>query len=135
MDEPTTRQQRFEHGWEVLSSVDGETGERVIDSLSAIAPELVHQIVAWGYGEIYARPGLAPRDRQLVTLGILTALGDTDAELEVHIGAALTVGLTPEQIIEALLHSVLYCGFPRAINAVGIAKRVFAERGVAPAAS
>jgi 4-carboxymuconolactone decarboxylase len=135
MDEPTTRQQRFEHGWEVLSSVDGEAGERVIDSLSAIAPELVHQIVAWGYGEIYARPGLAPRDRQLVTLGILTALGDTDAELEVHIGAALTVGLTPEQIIEALLHSVLYCGFPRAINAVGIAKRVFAERGVAPAAS
>jgi 4-carboxymuconolactone decarboxylase len=135
MDEPTTRQQRFEHGWEVLSSVDGETGERVIDSLSAIAPELVHQIVAWGYGEIYARPGLAPRDRQLVTLGILTALGDTDAELEVHIGAALTVGLTPEQIIEALLHSVLYCGFPRVINAVGIAKRVFAERGVAPAAT
>jgi 4-carboxymuconolactone decarboxylase len=135
MDEPTTRQQRFEHGWEVLSSVDGEAGERVIDSLSAIAPELVHQIVAWGYGEIYARPGLAPRDRQLVTLGILTALGDTDAELEVHIGAALTVGLTPEQIIEALLHSVLYCGFPRAINAVGIAKRVFAERGVAPAAT
>jgi 4-carboxymuconolactone decarboxylase len=60
MDEPTTRQQRFEHGWEVLSSVDGETGERVIDSLSAIAPELVHQIVAWGYGEISARPGLAP---------------------------------------------------------------------------
>jgi 4-carboxymuconolactone decarboxylase len=135
MDEPTTRQQRFEHGWEVLSSVDGEAGERVIDSLSAIAPELVHQIVAWGYGEIYARPGLAPRDRQLVTLGILTALGDTDAELEVHIGAALTVGLTPEQIIEALLHSVLYCGFPRVINAVGIAKRVFAERGVAPAAT
>jgi 4-carboxymuconolactone decarboxylase len=70
-----------------------------------------------------------------VTLGILTALGDTDAELEVHIGAALTVGLTPEQIIEALLHSVLYCGFPRVINAVGIAKRVFAERGVAPAAT
>ena len=135
MDEPTTRQQRFEHGWEVLSSVDGEAGERVIDSLSGVAPELVHQIVAWGYGEIYARPGLSPRDRQLMTLGMLTALGDTHTELEVHIGAALTVGLTPEEVIEALLHSVLYCGFPRAINAVGIAKKVFAERGVAPAAT
>lgn len=132
MDEATTRQERFDKGWEVLEAVDGTSGERLLASLSDVAPEMSHQVVSWAYGEIYARPGLSPRDRQLMTLGMLTALGDCDPELEVHIGAALTVGLAPDEIIEGLLHAVLYCGFPRAINAVGIAKRVFAERGLLP---
>ncbi|MEU3857411.1 carboxymuconolactone decarboxylase family protein [Streptomyces sp. NPDC028722] len=129
----TTRDERFAHGLEVLESVDGEAGRRVVDSLADISPELGHQIVAWGFGEIYARPQLAPRDRQLVTLGMLTALGGCEAQLEVHVNAALNVGLTPEQIVEALLHSAGYCGFPRALNATFVAKKVFAERGLLPA--
>ncbi|MFE2264628.1 carboxymuconolactone decarboxylase family protein [Streptomyces griseosporeus] len=128
----TTRDERFSHGLEVLRRVDGEAGQRVIDSLADISPELGHQIVAWGFGEIYDRPGLAPRDRQLVTLGMLTALGGCEAQLEVHVNAALNVGLTPEQIVEALLHSAGYCGFPRALNATFVAKKVFAERGLLP---
>ena len=75
MSEVTGRQQRFERGKEVLDSVDGDAGARVIDSLTDIAPELGYQVVAWGFGEIYSRPELEPRDRQLVTLGMLTALG------------------------------------------------------------
>ncbi|MFJ7149919.1 carboxymuconolactone decarboxylase family protein [Streptomyces sp. NPDC100445] len=129
----TTRDERFAHGLEVLDSVDGEAGRRVVDSLADISPELGHQIVAWGFGEIYARPQLAPRDRQLVTLGMLTALGGCEPQLEVHVNAALNVGLTPEQIVEALLHSAGYCGFPRALNATFVAKKVFAERGLLPA--
>ncbi|MFH8938451.1 carboxymuconolactone decarboxylase family protein [Streptomyces griseosporeus] len=128
----TTRDERFAHGLEVLRRVDGEAGQRVIDSLADISPELGHQIVAWGFGEIYDRPGLAPRDRQLVTLGMLTALGGCEPQLEVHVNAALNVGLTPEQIVEALLHSAGYCGFPRALNATFVAKKVFAERGLLP---
>lgn len=130
--EPTSREQRFARGAAVLEAVDGEAGTRVIDSLADIAPELAHQIVAWGFGEIYARPGLAPRDRQLVTLGMLTALGGAEPQLQVHIGAALNVGLTPTEIIEALLHSAVYCGIPRALNAVIVAKTVFAERDLLP---
>ncbi|MFF9626008.1 carboxymuconolactone decarboxylase family protein [Streptomyces griseosporeus] len=128
----TTRDERFAQGLEVLQRVDGEAGQRVIDSLADISPELGHQIVAWGFGEIYDRPGLAPRDRQLVTLGMLTALGGCEPQLEVHVNAALNVGLTPEQIVEALLHSAGYCGFPRALNATFVAKKVFAERGLLP---
>ncbi|MEV6172080.1 carboxymuconolactone decarboxylase family protein [Streptomyces sp. NPDC051954] len=132
MSESTTREERFAHGLEVLRKVDGEAGQRVIDSLADISPELGHQIVSWGFGEIYDRPALAPRDRQLVTLGMLTALGGCDPQLEVHVNAALNVGLTPEQIVEALLHSAGYCGFPRALNATFVAKKVFAERGLPP---
>lgn len=132
MTESTTRDERFARGLEVLRSVDGEAGQRVVDALADISPELAHQIVAWGFGEIYARPGLAPRDRQLVTLGALTALGGCEPQLEVHINAALNVGVSPEQIVEALLHSAGYCGFPRALNATFVAKKVFAERGLPP---
>ena len=90
--------------------------------------------MAWGFGEVYSRPDLAPRDRQPVTLGTLTALGGCEPQLEVHINAALNVGLTPEQIIEAFLHSAVYCGFPRALNATFVAKKVFADRDLLPRA-
>ncbi|MFT4124263.1 MAG: carboxymuconolactone decarboxylase family protein [Microbacteriaceae bacterium] len=128
----TLRAQRFEAGKRVLDAIDGEAGANVIDALADIAPELGHQIVAWGFGDIYARPGLQPRDRQLVTLGMLTALGGCEPQLEVHIGAALNVGLRPEQIIEAFLHASVYCGFPRVLGAVAVARRVFTARGLLP---
>lgn len=122
------RAERFERGMKVLTSIDGEGGQKVIDSLADISPELGHQVVAWAFGDIYARPALVPRDRQLITLGILTALGGCEPQLEVHINAALNVGLASDEIIEALLHSAVYCGMPRALNATFVAKRVFAER-------
>ncbi len=131
-DTDTLRAERFATGMQVLDAIDGEAGVTVIDSLADIAPELGHQIVAWGFGDIYARPDLQPRDRQLVTLGMLTALGGCEPQLEVHIGAALNVGLQPAKIIEAFLHASVYCGFPKALNAVAVARKVFAERDLLP---
>lgn len=131
-DSAETRSQRFERGLQVLRNVDGESGQRVIDALADISPEMAHQVVAWGFGEIYRRPALPPRDRQLVTLGMLTALGGAEPQLEVHINGALNVGITPEQIVEAFLHSAVYCGFPRALNATFTARKIFAERGLLP---
>jgi len=126
--------QRYERGLRALREIDGEAGRRVIDSLADVAPELGRQIVAWGFGEIYCRPALPPRDRQLVTLGMLTALGGCESQLEVHINASLNVGLTPAQIVETLLHAAAYCGVPRALNATFVAKKVFRERGLLPVA-
>ncbi len=132
MTDQTDRTQRFARGKAMLDAIDGEAGANVIDSLADISPELGHQVVSWGFGEIYSRPELEPRDRQLVTLGMLTALGGCEPQLEVHINASLNVGLAPQQIIEALLHAAVYCGFPRALNATFVAKKVFAERGLLP---
>lgn len=133
MTDSTRRQQKFAEGKAVLEATGGTVASNVIDALGDVSPELRHQIVAWGYGDIIARPGLAPRDRQLVTLGMLTALGGCEPQLDIHINASLNVGLTPEQIIEALLHSSVYCGFPRAMNATFAAKKVFEQRGLLPA--
>ncbi|MFI1437420.1 carboxymuconolactone decarboxylase family protein [Streptomyces lydicus] len=126
------REDRYAYGMKVLEQVDGEAGQRIVDSLADTSPELGHQVVAWAFGDMYARPELPPRDRQLVTLGVLTALGGCEIELDVHTNAALNVGLTPTEITEALLHAAVYCGMPRSINATLIAKKVFADRGLLP---
>ena len=128
----TDRQQQFASGKEVLDAIDGDAGAKVIDALADVSPELAHQVVAWAFGEMYARPALAPRERQLVTLGILTALGGCEPQLDVHVNASLNVGLTPDEITETMLHAAVYCGFPRALNATFAAKKVFAERGLLP---
>ncbi len=119
---------RRRHGQVVLSRTDGHQGEAVIDSLADISPALGHHVAAFAFGDIYDRPGLDARSRQLVTLGALTALGGCEPQLRVHIGAALNVGITREEIVEALLHSAVYAGFPRALNATFAAREVFAER-------
>jgi 4-carboxymuconolactone decarboxylase len=129
-----TRQARFERGMEVLSSIDAEAGQKVIDPLADVSPELGHQAVAWAYGDIYTRPLLCPRERQLITLGMLTALGGCEPQLEFHLNAAPNVGLAPEEIVEALLHSAVYCGIPKALNATFVAKKVFADRDLLPIA-
>ena len=127
IDSPENRARR-KHGLEVLASIDGDAGRAVMDSLADISPALAHHIAAFGFGDVYARPGLDARSRQLVTIGVLTALGGCEPQLKVHLNAALNVGLSREEIVEAILHASVYAGFPRALNATFTAKEVFAER-------
>jgi 4-carboxymuconolactone decarboxylase len=129
---PAVEQARYDRGAQVLAVVDGEGGQNVVDALADIAPALAHHVVSYGFGEVYARPGLAHTQRQLVTIGILTALGGCEPQLEVHINASLNVGLTPTEIVEAITHTAVYCGFPKALNAIFVAKRVFNERDLLP---
>jgi 4-carboxymuconolactone decarboxylase len=128
---PQTRQERVDYGRSVLDAVNAGAGQRVTKALEDVSPALGEQVML-GFAEIYARPQLSPRDRQLLTLGMLTALGGCESQLETHVNTSLNVGLSPEEIVEALLHSSAYCGFPRALNATSVAKRVFAERGLLP---
>lgn len=128
---PQTRQERIDYGRGVLDAVNAEAGQRVMSALGDVSPVLAEQVQI-GFGEIYARPQLSPRDRQLLTLGMLTALGGCESQLEVHVNTSLNVGLSAEEIVEALLHATAYCGFPRALNATFAAKRVFEERGLLP---
>lgn len=80
--------------------------------------------LAWG--GIWARDGLGYRDRCLVTVAAVTALGRADV-LEMHIRGALHNGVTKEELVEALLHVALYAGFPATSAAVKVADRVFED--------
>ncbi|WP_046213183.1 carboxymuconolactone decarboxylase family protein [Paenibacillus wulumuqiensis] len=121
---------RYEKGWVRLGEIDGHAGERVIQSLEQIAPDLGRYIIEFAFGDIYTRPGLDARQRQLITLSSLTTQGGCEPQLNVHINASLNVGLTPLEIVEAIMHCVPYTGFPRVLNAVFVAKRIFEERGL-----
>jgi 4-carboxymuconolactone decarboxylase len=124
--------ERFQRGWERLIEVDAEGGERVIESLKDVAPDLGRYVVEFAYGDIYQRPVLDLRQRQLVTIASLTTLGGAEPQLEFHVNAGLNVGLTAREVVEAILHCIPYTGFPRVLNATLAAKRVFEERDVGP---
>jgi 4-carboxymuconolactone decarboxylase len=124
--------ERFRRGWERLREVDAEGGERVIESLQTVAPDLGRYVVEFAFGDIYSRSVLDLRQRQLVTISALTTMGGAEPQLEVHVNAGLNVGLTAREIVEAILQCIPYTGFPRVLNATFVAKRVFEERGVSP---
>jgi 4-carboxymuconolactone decarboxylase len=128
----TEQSERYQRGWQRLIEVDAEGGERVIESLKGVAPDLGRYVVEFAYGEIYQRPVLDLRQRQLVTISALTTLGGAEPQLEVHINAGLNVGLTAREVVEAILHCIPYTGFPRVLNAILVAKRVFEERDLDP---
>jgi 4-carboxymuconolactone decarboxylase len=123
---------RFRRGWERLMEVDAEGGRRVIESLQDVAPDLGRYVIEFAFGEIYQRPGLDLRQRQLITISALTTLGGAEPQLEVHVNAGLNVGLSAREVVETILHCIPYTGFPRVLNAIFVAKRVFEERGVKP---
>jgi 4-carboxymuconolactone decarboxylase len=127
-----TETERYRRGWERLREVDAEVGEQVIESLRDVAPDLGRYVVEFAFGDIYMRPVLDLRQRQLVTVSALTTLGGAEPQLEVHVNAGLNVGLTAREIVEAMLHCIPYTGFPRVLNAISVAKRVFEERKVSP---
>jgi 4-carboxymuconolactone decarboxylase len=99
--------------------VDGQLAAP--DAFDRPLQELITE-VAWG--RVWDRPGLERRDRSLITVAMLTALGRTD-ELEVHLKAAVRNGVAVEELQEALLHAAIYCGIPAALGAFRVATRVF----------
>ncbi|KAF1054343.1 MAG: hypothetical protein GAK43_00939 [Stenotrophomonas maltophilia] len=92
-----------------------------------IAPALADYTDRVLFDDVWQRPGLAPRDRSLVTVASLVARYQTN-ELPYHLGKALDNGLSREELIEAITHLAFYAGWPSASSALGVARRVFAER-------
>lgn len=121
---------RFEKGLKKLSEVDGTAGEKVINALNDIAPDLGRYIVEFAFGDIYCRENLNLEEREMITLASLLTQGGCENQLEVHIHGALNVGITPLKVIEVFLQCIPYTGFPRVLNAIGVAKRVFESRNV-----
>jgi 4-carboxymuconolactone decarboxylase len=121
------QQSTYERGLQRLKEVDDIAGEKVIDSLSDISPDLGRYVIEFGFGEIYSRPGLSLQQRELATVAALTAMGTAQPQLKVHLAAALNVGLSRLEITETIMQMALYAGFPAALNGMFAAKEVFAE--------
>jgi 4-carboxymuconolactone decarboxylase len=121
-------QDRYQRGWERLKEVDGEAGERVIDSLKDVAPDFARYLIEFPFGDIYSRPGLDLKSREIAVVAALTALGNATPQLKVHIHGALNVGCTQPEVVEVIMQMAVYAGFPAALNGLFAAKEVFRER-------
>lgn len=123
---------RYQKGMDMLQAVDGAGGAGVINSLAGIAPDLGRYIIEFAFGDIYTRPILTLQEREMVTVASLLTAGGCEPQLEVHINGALNVNIPPEKIIEIFLQSIPYTGFPRVLNAVSTAQKVFQSRQLIP---
>ena len=126
----TQAESRFDRGQRALSRIDGRAGEKVVASLADIAPDFARYVIEFPFGDIYSRPGLGLRDRELATIAALTALGNAAPQLKVHIEAGLNVGLSRDEIVEIIMQMAVYAGFPAALNGLFAAKEVFSAHDV-----
>lgn len=121
-------EQRYQQGIEVRRAVLGDAHvDRSLDQLTPLNEEFQNFISRYAWGEIWTRPGLARHTRSLITIAMLIAL-NREAELRMHLKAAVNNGVTREEIKEVLMQSALYCGLPAANSAFHLAAEVFAEQ-------
>lgn len=106
---------------------EAERATRVGQQFGSVAPGLVQYTTDVLFRDLWLRPGLAPRDRSLVTVSALIATGQV-AQITYHLNRALDSGLTQPQAGEVVTHLAFYGGWPNAFSALPIVKDVFEKR-------
>lgn len=120
----------YEQGIRTRRDVLGEAHvERAMAAAGEFGAPFQELITSYAWGAAWSRPGLDRRMRSAITLAALTCLR-AENELALHVRAALTNGLTPDEIREVLIHSTIYAGVPAGNAAFATATRVLAERGL-----
>jgi 4-carboxymuconolactone decarboxylase len=97
-------------------------------SAGTVAPPLAELTNRVLFGDLWRRPGLAPRDRSLVTVAALIANGQAE-QMPFHVNRAMDAGLTEAQLSEVVTHLAFYAGWPRSMSAVPVVQKILAERG------
>jgi 4-carboxymuconolactone decarboxylase len=117
-----------ERGERLLRHVDGDkVADNLLRAYEDVAPDFTRYLVEFAFGEIYARPGDL-RHRELVAISSLATMGGCDPQLETHVHGAFNAGLTEAEVVEAVMTLIPYVGFPRALNAMAVVKRVVEKR-------
>lgn len=122
--------QRVQRGMEQGRAMLGDRWDRIVNGLREIDPTLADEVIGYAYGEVYPRPELDLRSRELISLTALTMQG-LGPQLQTHIHAALEAGLSESELMESFLHMALYCGFPTALFGAQQARAVLRRRAEA----
>ena len=122
------KESRFERGYKKLLEIDGKAGQEVENNLKDICPDLGKYIIEYSFGDIYSREGLDLKSKEIAVVASLTALGNAEPQLKVHINGALNVGCTINDVKEVILQMSGYSGFPSCINGINALKCVLNER-------
>lgn len=100
--------------------------DRSLENMTDFTAPLQDWVTRYAWGDVWNRPGLERRDRSILNVGMLVALGRPD-ELKLHLKGALRNGLSRDEIKECLLQSAVYCGAPAALDAFRTAREAFDE--------
>lgn len=123
----STDDERLQRAQNVMNAVFGtewKTGRR--DNEPAVAEDLSRILLEHSFADAWGRPGLDARTRSFVTMSMAIAQGSM-RELRNHVVGALHLGITPEEIVELLIHAAAYCGVGRAATAWSEVRRLIAE--------
>jgi 4-carboxymuconolactone decarboxylase len=114
---------RFERGKKKLAEINDRAAEEILQPLG----DLGRYIIEFAYGDVYSREELNLRDRQMITVAILTVLG-REPQLKVHLAAAIRAGISVEELREIIIHTVPYAGFPTAMDAMAVLNEVIGNQ-------
>ena len=122
--------EKFDIGMQTRREVLGDAHVDRAEAAKRPFDEDFQRLITEGaWGSVWSRPGLSRRERSIVTIALLAALGHWD-EVAMHVRATRNTGATPEDVKEALLHVAIYAGVPAANHAIKVARAAYAEIGV-----
>jgi 4-carboxymuconolactone decarboxylase len=105
-------------------SAPPSAGQKLFGDVAPKFGELTDNVL---FGDVWARPGLSPRDRNLITVAALIAMNRPD-QLRSHLARARDNGVTQDELVETITHLAFYAGWPSAVTAVGVAREVFRHK-------
>jgi 4-carboxymuconolactone decarboxylase len=120
------KNERYAAGLKVMEELFSEEVRSGMEQMKEVSPDLWELIVSFGFGDLYSRNTLSLSQREIITLTTLITQGAFD-QLRVHLQAALNIGLSKEEITEVIMHCAGYVGFPKAVQAMGIAGEIFKQ--------
>lgn len=111
--------ERYLRGIEIAEQLAADKIDEFLTSrVAELAPDFARMAIEFSLGDLYSREGLDMRSREIVAISSLAVLGDAGPQLRIHLRAALRLGVTKAEIIEILMQSAIYAGFPAALNAL-----------------
>jgi 4-carboxymuconolactone decarboxylase len=120
--------ERYMRGIEIAEQLAAEKLEEFTTSrVAELAPDFARMAIEFPLGDLYTRDGLDLRSREIAAISSLATLGNAGPQLRIHIRAATTVGVTKAEIIEILMQTAVYAGFPAALNALACCHDLLTE--------
>lgn len=101
-----------------IKEILGDRAQGIIENFQKTSPDFANYIVEFAYGDLYTREGINDKTREIVAVSCLIGQGNTGLPLRAHLQGMLNVGWTKDEIIEVIIFSAGYCGFPPAVDAL-----------------
>jgi 4-carboxymuconolactone decarboxylase len=120
--------ERYRRGVDIIQQLSSGSLEHFLTSrVAEVAPDFARMAIEFPFGDLYSRGNLAFRDREIAAISALATLGHAGPQLRTHVAAAMTQGVSKAEIVEVLMQSAVYAGFPAALNALAGCHDLLAE--------